>query len=168
MSDGIDPKRLANAPREVEIEGKTYKVRDLDIDRQFQLAQWFFDRRVAAVERMPLDDAAKEAYRKALLKDYDAYQPGGDAFNVAALTPAGAAHGLYLALTDDYPELDEETVRRWVLQRIEAAITAAVQAAGDPKASSPGSSHPGGNACPTCGTSTSARSEKFSRSRRRK
>jgi hypothetical protein len=162
------PGQLTNAAREVEIGGKVYKVRELDVDRQFQLAQWFFDRRLAAVERMEAGEDVKERWRTSLMRDFDSYQPGGVAYSQAAVTPAGAAKGLYLALADDNPGVEEETVRKWFVDRIEAAARAAVEAQGDPKASSPGSSQPGARRCPTCGGKLKGRSPRSAASRRHK
>lgn len=164
----MDAGRILNAPREVEIGGRTYSVRDLDLDRQFQLSQWFFDQAVLAVERMPLDEPARDRWRRQVLDAREDYLPGGAVFNAKALTPAGAAKALFLALTDDHPELEEEAVRRWVLDGIEAAARAAVEALGDPKASSPGASAPGARRSGGSGTSTGGRSKKSAASRRRK
>lgn len=161
---------LVNAPRELEIDGVKYKVKDLDVDRLFQLSQWLQDRAFAAIARQPLDEPVKDRMRVLLAGQVAAgmYEPGGEIFLSGCLTPTGAAHALYLALLDETPDIDEAKVLAWVQAGLEEACKAAMESVGDPKASPHGASRRGAKSSRTSGTAKGGRSTKSKRSRRRK
>lgn len=163
---------VLGVPDTFEYEGKSYKVRELTLIQRARFGQWLKDRAKQEVARtLEAPDEFKRQAISAVYADIAAgvYSWGSEASIKALCTPEGCAYALYLALSEDHPEVDEELAAKMFEAKLNELAEKVLRAASDPKASSgTGGSPPGRTSSRSSGTGTAGRSKKSRGSRRRR
>jgi hypothetical protein len=149
LPDALSP------PDAFEYEGRTYKVRELDLEQGAQFSQWLKDRALSEIARQTeLPDEFRSQLRADVLREIAAgvYDWQGPVSVQAMFTPEGAAKVLQVALSRDHPGIELDTARKIVRAKLDQLAELMLRAHG-PKSSAPAGSGAGRRSTPGSRTS---------------